>query len=432
MDASKNSLNVMVDLEHGAISRKLFIDSDLYQLEQQKIFARCWLFVGHESLVPNPGDFFTSYMGEESVILARDKSGQLHVLLNSCRHRGTRVCRYDQGNTAAFYCPYHGWSYDTDGKLIGVPHYQNGYEGELDRSQWGLIEVAQLANYKGSIWASWDASAPPFLDYLGGMKFYLDLALDSSDGGEAGSEVIGGIQKWIVASNWKLAAENFCVDHYHNPSHRSVDLAAIGPSGRGRRDIEGMRVIDVTFPGLGHGACARISSGDQAVFANYPSVADYFKHAFAARQRRHGDRPAIWGGPGTIFPNASLQGFQPRTIALWHPRGPLQTEIWRFYLVDREAPQEVKDILRRYFVRYAGPSGMTEQDDMENWRTATEASRGVIASRYPFNYQLGLKRQLPSHPLVPGVVVMENLNAPSESAQRGYYARWLDLMSNGQ
>ncbi len=422
-------LESLIDLEGGTISRKLFSDQILYQFEQEKIFARSWLFVGHESLIPNAGDFFTSYMGEESIILARGKSGEIHAMLNSCRHRGTRVCRSDHGNTAAFYCPYHGWSYDSAGRLIGVPHYAEGYQGKLDRSKWGLIPVAQLANYKGSLWATWDASAPPLEDYLGGMKFYLDLALDATDGQPGGSEVIGGIQKWIVPCNWKLGAENFGVDHYHGVSHRSVDTAAIGPSGKGRRDLDGMQIVDVSFPGRGHGASARINHNHAAVFQNYPAVAEYFKTALAQRRRRHGDGADIWGGPGTIFPNASIQGFQPRTFALWHPRGPRETEVWRFYLVDRDAPEEVKDVLRRYFMRYAGPGGMTEQDDMENWRTATEGARGVIGSRYPFNYQLGLDRQLAPNPLVPGIVTMDNLDAPSEGGQREFYRRWLRLMS---
>jgi len=235
----KQSLQEMVDLKHGTISRRLFSDQDLYQLEQERIFARTWLFVGHESLIPNPGDFFTSYMGEESVIVTRDKAGTVHVMLNSCRHRGTRVCRYDQGNTAAFYCPYHGWSYDTAGKLIGVPHYQEGYEGQLDRSRWGLIEVAQLANYQGSIWATWDASAPSFLDYLGGMKFYLDLALDSSDGAESGSEVIGGIQKWASRATGSSAPRISASTTITTPaiarstSRRSVRAARGGAIPRG-------------------------------------------------------------------------------------------------------------------------------------------------------------------------------------------------------
>jgi hypothetical protein len=97
--ASKSIRHAM-DPDHGVISREIFVDSDVYQDELKKLFTRVWLFVGHESLIQNPGDFYASRMAEESVILCRDERGSIHVFLNSCRHRGMKVCRYDQGNTS--------------------------------------------------------------------------------------------------------------------------------------------------------------------------------------------------------------------------------------------------------------------------------------------------------------------------------------------
>jgi phenylpropionate dioxygenase-like ring-hydroxylating dioxygenase large terminal subunit len=134
----------LVDLVAGQISREIFVNNEIYQEELERVFARAWLFVGHESQIPNSGDFFVSSMGEESVILCRDRAQKVHVFLNSCRHRGMKVCRYDEGNAAVLTCPYHGWSYATDGKLVGVPYFREAYHGTLDRSRWGLIEVAQL------------------------------------------------------------------------------------------------------------------------------------------------------------------------------------------------------------------------------------------------------------------------------------------------
>ena len=143
--------NGLVDLEKGQISRVIFVSEDIYRQEQEQIFARAWLFIGHESQIPKPGDYFVSSMGEESVILCRDRQDKIHALLNSCRHRGMKVCRYDEGNTPVFTCPYHGWSYAPDGKLVGVPYFREAYHEKLDKSQWGLIEVAKMANYKGTI-----------------------------------------------------------------------------------------------------------------------------------------------------------------------------------------------------------------------------------------------------------------------------------------
>ena len=118
------SINGLVDVDRGIISREIFVNEEIYRQEQEQVFARAWLFVGHESQIPKPGDFFVSSMGEESVILCRDRAGRIHVFLNSCRHRGMKVCRYDEGNTVEFMCPYHGWSYGTDGALVGVPFAQ--------------------------------------------------------------------------------------------------------------------------------------------------------------------------------------------------------------------------------------------------------------------------------------------------------------------
>jgi hypothetical protein len=129
------------------------------------------------------------------------------------------------------------------------------------------------------------------------------------------------------------------------------------------------------------------------------------------------------GMTGTVFPNMSILSRQPRSIAVWHPRGPLKTEAWRWFLVDQDAPDDVKDVLRHYYMRYSGPAGMTEQDDMENWNYASEASKGVIARRYPYNYEMALGFENPND-VVPGWVTDDY----NEQNQRGMYKRWRAFM----
>ncbi|WP_424137879.1 aromatic ring-hydroxylating oxygenase subunit alpha [Roseomonas chloroacetimidivorans] len=418
--------NQWVDTNRGFISRDIFVDPRVYQLELEKLFTRAWLFVGHESQIPNPGDFFTSRMGEESVILCRDKKGEVHVFLNSCRHRGMKVCRYEQGNTSLFTCPYHSWTYATDGKLQGVPLYKSLYDGVLDRSEHSLIEVPRLVKYKGTIWASWDAQAPDFFEYLGDAKQHLDQALDCRDGREGGSEVIG-VHKWIIPANWKLAAENFLGDTYHNPSHRSVDLIGIGPSAaagvKGRRDDELAKAKHIWvsfFQGHGvHSAIAPEQNEYVNSFLSDPEIEEYFRHCFEERKRRLGEQARLLPFTGTIFPNTSYHGRQPRGLCAWHPHSPTETEAWRFFLVDADAPAQVKEYLRHYYMRYSGPAGMTEQDDMENWLYATRASMGTIARRYPFNYQQSMNASK-MNDLVPGNVSTQM----TEEMARGYYRAW--------
>jgi len=430
-----------IDPDRGLVSREIFVSPEYHRAELETVFTRAWLFVGHESQVPNPGDFFVSRMGDGSVILCRDSRGDVHVFLNSCRHRGMKVCRYEQGNTSLFICPYHSWSYTTDGKLQGVPLYRVLYEGQLDREDWSLIEVPKLAVYKGTVWASWDPEAPEFHTYMGDAIAHLDQVLDCRDGRPGGSEVIG-VHKWVFPSNWKFAAENFLGDSYHNPSHRSVDMVGMSPSAKPgqRRDNEYAKAkrIWVGFP-QGHGMTAGIAPSDnvyEPTYAQHPEIDEYFRHCFNERKRRLGEKARLLPLVGNFFPNTSFHGRQPRSLCVWHPHSPTETEGWRFFLVDADAPAAVKDVLRRYYMRYSGPAGMTEQDDMENWLYATAASKGTVARRYPLNYQMSMDAPNATD-LGPGQVATQMTDQTPRNFYRAYarYLRgdaWASLLGHDQ
>jgi phenylpropionate dioxygenase-like ring-hydroxylating dioxygenase large terminal subunit len=311
---------------------------------------------------------------------------------------------------------------------MGVPHFETAYRGDLKKDDWGLHRCPRVALYKGTVWASWDPGTPEFLDYLGEMKLYLDFALDHRDGGEGGSEVIGGVQKWRIKCNWKFAPENFIGDMYHVFSHRSVDLAGIGPSGgQGRRD-DFVKRTAVGFPGLGHGVLGELPHTAEPdyvpVYRKYPEVEAYYREIYERRKAKLGNRPRVTTTVGTVFPNMSFHGRQPRTIAVFHPVGPTEVEMWRFYLMDADAPEAVKDAARHYFLRYSGPGGMTESDDLENWSYATEASKGTVARRLPYNYQMGMGHAEP----VPGLRGAVQGGEFSEENARIFYARWAEFM----
>ena len=443
----------LLDFENGTIDRELFYSPELHEQEQENVFARAWLFVGHESQVPNPDDFFVSRMGEESVVLTRDKQGALHVLLNTCRHRGMRLCRYDQGNTSSFSCPYHGWAYSTDGRLvdlpgglIGVPQYETAYHGELKKEEWGLHSVAKLHNYKGAIFATWDENAPDFLEYLGDFKPYLDGLFDHRTGRAAGAVVVAGVQKWRVPCNWKFSSENFAGDMYHGISHQSVELIGIGPGGRGQSRQGGIRrgrsgssgrpAGITSFPDLGHTARGAEPYPEEAyTFPAFntpvgplddPEAVDaYFHEIFEQRKVNIGGKPISWYG-GNLFPNFSFHAMFPRTILISHPVSATEMEMWRWFLVDNDAPKEVIDLARHHFMRYSGPGGLTEQDDMENWNYAASASQGVIAKRLPYNYGQGLGHTSPATSL-DGAVVSDVMS--SEENARTLYRRWAQFMT---
>ena len=187
------SLRDLVKPQEGEVSRLIFSDPEIYRLELERIFAKCWLYLAHETEIPNRGDFVTRTMGEDPVIVVRGEDAKVRVLLNTCRHRGRTVCREDLGNAEQFRCPYHGWTYSNMGKLIAIPAYRQIYPEGLDLETLGLCESPHVDSYRGMIFGSWNDKAQSLSDYLGGMKWYLDLLVGRTDGGV---EVVGPPQRW--------------------------------------------------------------------------------------------------------------------------------------------------------------------------------------------------------------------------------------------
>jgi 3-phenylpropionate/trans-cinnamate dioxygenase alpha subunit len=413
-----NEIGSLVDAERGHVSRRIFIEPEIYEQELKQIFARCWLYLCHDSQIPCPGDFFTTYMGEDPVLVVRDSAGTVHAFLNVCRHRGNRLCRADDGNAASFTCAYHGWTYGNDGRLIGVPYLKEAYHGELQRERWGLVPVAQLDNYKGLWFATFDPAAPSLRQYLGEMAWYLDAFFDRRDGGV---EIIGGVHKWIMPCNWKFPAENFAGDGYHvHWSHLSAVQTGSGGDFRVKPDSQGRALS------LGSGHSIMTVGPDMVADPPNPAVLDYEAQILPEIRQRLGRRIDL-GKPivGTVFPNFSMLRPTSRTIRVWHPRGPDKTEVWAWIFADKMAPPEVKNALRLAGARVFGPGGTFEQDDMDNWQGCTRTGRGVVARRYDLNYEMGLGHER----FDPALGARVSDYRYSESNHRGFYRRWAELMT---
>ena len=300
-----NYLSTLVDPDNGLISRRIHIEPEIYQQELEQIFARCWLFLCHESQLPNPGDYMTTYMAEDPILCVRGNDGKIRAFLNSCRHRGNRVCRADTGNTASFTCAYHGWTYGNDGKLTGVPYLEDGYYNELKMEEWGLVPVTQVDSHKGLYFGTFDADAPSLKEYLGETAWYLDNFFQRNEGG---IEIIGGAHKWVLPCNWKYAAENFSGDAYHvQTSHLSgvtigFDTAPTANSKSGGRIVSpgnGAR-DDVRPPG--RSGRHRASRTDRLRKENHPGDAEASRTARPRGQADHGQRVPEHGDDARRFP----------------------------------------------------------------------------------------------------------------------------------
>ena len=154
------------------IHRKVYTDPAIFDLEMERIWGRAWIFIGHESQVPEAGNYITLQMGRMPVVMVRDRAKAVHVLYDRCGHKGTKIVDKPCGNTGnGFVCCYHGWSYQLDGRLISVPHMA-GYEGTgFDKSdpQYSMQKLARYESYRGFMFASMNPAAPDLKTWEGGI-----------------------------------------------------------------------------------------------------------------------------------------------------------------------------------------------------------------------------------------------------------------------
>nr|WP_280341929.1 aromatic ring-hydroxylating dioxygenase subunit alpha [Nocardia neocaledoniensis] len=197
---------IQPDRVHGS----LYTDPRIFAEELERIWYRTWVFVGHESEVPQPGDYVRKNIGPQDIVMTRDRSGEVNLLLNRCAHRANLVCESAKGNSNSFRCPYHGWTYSTDGKLLGYP-YNKGYGGK-NKLDLAMGRVPRVASYQGFIFGSFASDGPSLIEHLGEAATEIDRLARLSPEGKV--DLTAGWLQHRTRANWKLLAENE-TDGYH-------------------------------------------------------------------------------------------------------------------------------------------------------------------------------------------------------------------------
>ena len=418
-----------ISSDGSLIQPAIYHDPAIYEREMDAIFSRSWQFVGMASQVSEPGDFFLTRMGADEMLLTRDAHGSLHVMLNVCRHRGYQLCQAERGNTKRFVCPFHGWSYRTDGSLETVPL---GRElcPDLDKQEFALVQVPRVESYRGLVFACFDEAAPSLTEAIGDLAFYLDTFLGRR---EQDLVMIGGVQKWKVPANWKIGPDGMGGDFYHTAAlHASTFTAS-----RALRDtIRAMGNPDlarnISFPG-GHGFNMLLlpeTAPEEAIFPveprllGLPEVRDYFAAIQPEALERLGPfRARMKINTGTLFPNLS---FSPGifTLRLTVPAGPGHIENWCWVLGYADMPPVVRETLRRAYLGVFGPDGCLEPDDAEAWAMVNEGTAHRKVRNVPLFAGMGLGMEQ-TDSAMPGL----HHHPLSEGVSRSFYLQWQAMMT---
>jgi phenylpropionate dioxygenase-like ring-hydroxylating dioxygenase large terminal subunit len=375
-------------VQPGRVHRRIYTDAAIYDLEQEAIWRRSWLLVGHISELKKPGDFLTRAMGRQPIILCRDKDDILHVFLNSCRHRGAKLCREKLGNAPRLNCIYHAWSFDFTGKLRSVPEPE-GYGPEFRLEDFSLFE-ARVDTYQGLVFATLDPNPMPLPEFLGNSKEYLDMALSSD------MEVFGS-QEYQFDGNWKFHMEN-TLDGLHG-SYLHLLFARSGMLTAGHS-------IDL---GNGHGLLEWKTSKAKGDLGKTMGLD-------ATEASPEKNRVMI------LFPNMALITINDLiNLRILSPISVGRSSITALALGKPGDDPELRQRRGLQLSATQGPAGSAGADDIEIYEVNQEGCEATAPGIEWLELSRGLDRQIEK-----GGLIVGDLN--DETAIRGCYVQWREMM----
>lgn len=370
------------DEEYFGYHRSILTSPSIHATELRRIFGRCWLYLGHESEVPEPGDFRRRTVANRPLFFVRSRaSGEINVFANSCTHRGATICRQETGNAKTFQCFYHAWTFDTDGGLVGLPD-EASYGGSWDRSKFGLKRVVRAESYRGFIFVNFDPDAVALVDYLAGAREYIDDLIDASSEAAAvfseaaGSDevasgsalqVLKGSHQYGIKANWKLLVEN-SMDGYHlHPTHQTYfqflkDQGAQLTPSSGTMTALGNGHIVIEYAGSWGRPVAKWSPqfGEES-----KAQLDAIRDRLTERLGDRGYRMAELNRNLFIYPNTFLMDNNALAIRTIQPTAPAYMDAAQYELAPAGESPGVRAVRLESYVTFAGPGGLATPDDVE-------------------------------------------------------------------
>jgi len=435
MQTPENRQSMAALVQPQQVHRDLYVSPRLYQLEMKHLFSNCWVYVGHDSQTPKKGDYYTTQIGDQPLIMVRHTDDQIHVLYNRCPHKGTKIAIDRTGNTGKFFrCPYHAWSFKTDGCLLAIP-LKKGYEGtglEQTEAAKGMTPVGAVKNYRGFIFARLAPEGISFEAYFGESLSSLDNMVDRSPAGRL--VVAGAPLRYMHKCNWKMLIENQTDTCHPMVAHESSAGTAVKiwesmEKPEGTPTPPAMEIIAPfmspyeffenmgirTWPN-GHGH----TGVHHSIHSDYSAIPGYFEQMVAAYGEERAQQILGENRHNTVyFPNIMIKGpiQQLRNfIPLAHDR--TLVESWIFRLVD--APDELVARTAMYNRMINAPTSMVGHDDLEMYERAQE---GLHAQSSDW---VNVQRLYEEGENFDEVAV---LNGTTERQMRNQFHAWLKFMT---
>lgn len=420
------------------VHRELYTSPELFELELRYVWERTWIFLGLDTQLRNPHDYLTGWIGRQPVVLMRDVEGRIGAFLNSCRHRGARLCASESGNKRHLVCPYHGWAYDSHGRNVALKDRQHGcYAPAFDAEDHDLVPLPRFASYKGLLFGSLNPDVESLESHLGDVRFFVDLVMDQ---GAKGMEFVPGRMKYTYRGNWKLQAENN-LDNYHLTSTHPSFMEVVKRRQEGDSANASARSPDFAQRLSRESGMFTFRNGIAAIWVRNPAPQDRpLYRSIEAVRRRVGELRAEWMlnlRNLHIYPSVQLADSTSLIIRTIRPLAVDRTEIGIYCLAPVGEDAESRAMRIRQHEDFFGASGLANPDDSvtyEDCQIGSQAGvldwhqgydRGMAATREGAN---DLAREF-------GIEPVTSLRGPfkiqNETVFHAGHREWLRLMSEG-